>query len=182
MISEFLTRGTPSATQNVEQTTEVEQQFFRFHLVPDTNAMLPVHQMTEVLSIPITQVVPIPNMPAWVMGVYNWRGDILWVVDLGNLLGLAPLYQQAVSRSSHTVIVIHGGKQLPGNQVTGGKMLGLVVSQVEDLESCNADLIQSPPVSAITPELVPFMRGYWLKPNGDMLLVLDGDSLIAGMP
>jgi len=82
MISEFLSRGTSSGSQTTEQTTGAGQQFLRFHLVPDTTALLPVRQMSEVLTVPIAQVVPIPHTPAWVMGVYNWRGEILWLVDL----------------------------------------------------------------------------------------------------
>lgn len=187
MISEFLSRETPSITQTTEQTAGVGQQFLRFHLVPDTTALLPVRQVTEVLTIPTAQVVPIPHTPAWVMGVYNWRGEILWMVDLGHLVGLAPLYQQAISRSTYTAIVIHEAEQTlsrqrTGSQMTGKKMLGLVVNRVEDMEWCNPDLIQSPPVSTVTPELVPFLRGYWLKSNGEILVVLDGRSIIAGMP
>ena len=49
-------------------------------------------------------------------------------------------------------------------------------------EWCNPDLIQSPPVSAVTPNLVPFLRGYWSKSNSEILVVLDGNSIIAGMP
>lgn len=186
MISEFLTRGTAAGPLTTEQTAEVGKQFLRFHLLPDTTAVLPVQQMTEVLTIPIAQVIPIPHMPAWVMGVYNWRGEILWMVDLGQLIGLAPLYQQLNSRSTYTAIVIHGsqlsGKQQVASQKTDKKMLGLLVNRVEDMEWCNPDRIQSPPLSAVTPELVPFLRGYSSKSNGEILVVLDGDSIIAGMP
>lgn len=61
-------------------------------------------------------------------------------------------------------------------------MLGLLVNRIEDMEWCNPDSIQSPPLSAVTPELVPFLRGYWLKSNGEILVVLDSNSIIAGMP
>jgi len=187
MMSEFLTRGTTAGRLTTEQTAEVGQQFLRFHLLPDTTAMLPVQQMTEVLTIPIAQVVPIPHMPAWVLGVYNWRGEILWIVDLGQLIGLATLHQQATSRSNYTAVLIHGSEQVPGKQQTGSqktgkKMLGLLVNQLQDMEWCNPDEIQSPPVSAVNPELVPFLRGYWLKSNGEILVVLDSNSIIAGMP
>ncbi|WP_250124069.1 chemotaxis protein CheW [Chroococcidiopsis sp. CCMEE 29] len=186
--SDFLSRGILSGTPNTLQITEMEQQFLRFHLLPDITAMLPVHQMTEVLTIPIAQIVPIPHMPAWVMGVYNWRGEILWMVDLGHLIGLYPLYQQANSRSTYMAIVIHSstqqasGRQQAASFKTGKKMLGLLVNRIEDMEWCNPDSIQSPPLSAVTPELVPFLRGYWLKSNGEILVVLDSNSIIAGMP
>lgn len=187
MISEFLSRGTTSSIQASKQTAGVGQQFLRFHLMPDTTALLPVHQMTEVLTMASSEIVPIPGMPAWVMGVHNWRGEILWMVDLGYLLGLTPLYQQATSRSTYTAIVVRSAQQVPsrqqaGRQNTDGKMLGLLVSRVEDMEWCDPDLIQSPPEATVAPELVPFLRGYWLKPNGEILVVLDGNSIIARMP
>lgn len=187
MISEFLSRGATPGIQASEQTAGVGQQFLRFHLMPDTTALLPVHQMTEVLTMASTEIVPIPHMPAWVMGVHNWRGEILWMVDLGQLVGLAPLYQQTTSRSAYTAVVVRStqqgqGRQQAGRQNTGGKMLGLLVNRVEDMEWCNPDLIQSPPQAAVAPELVPFLRGYWLKTNGEILVVLDGNSIIAAMP
>ncbi|MBW4576304.1 MAG: chemotaxis protein CheW [Aphanothece sp. CMT-3BRIN-NPC111] len=191
MVSEFLSGGTFLVDQAQNPTPGrpgvLGQQFLRFDLFDETTALLPVHQMTEVLSIPVSQIVPIPHLPAWVMGVYNWRGDILWMVDLAHLIGLTPLYQQSISRSTYTAIVIHGSQELLGrqraaSQITGRKILGLVVNQVEDMEWCDPNFIQSPPQSTVTPELVPFLRGYWLKPNGEMLVVLDGEAIIAGMP
>ncbi len=183
---EFLTRGTAAGPLSAAQTAQVGQQFLRIHLLPDTAAMLPVQQMTEVLTIPIASVVPIPQMPAEVMGVYNWRGEILWIVDLGHLIGLTPLHQQATSRSNYTAVVIHSTGQASdknqSSQKTGRKTLGLLVNRLEDMEWCNPDEIQSPPLSAVTPQLVPFLRGYWLKSNGEILVVLDGNSIIAGMP
>ena len=186
MVSD-LTKRILSGTQSTEQTTGVEQQFLRFQLMSDNIAILPVEQMTEVLTIPVGQIVPIPHMPAWAMGVYNWRGEILWMIDLGHLIGLTPLYQQEIGRSTHTAIVVHSAQQVPGrqragSQNTGAKKLGLVVNRVEDMEWCNPDLIQSTPESAVSPELVSFLRGYWLKANGEILMVLDGNSIIAGMP
>lgn len=189
-------------------TAVLGQQFLRFHLFPDTTALLPVHQITEVLTFPVNQIVPIPHMPAPIMGVYNWRGEILWIVDLGHLVGLTPIYQQTSRGGRHvvldksnsslaestkpapityTAIVIHGkqqglGRQRLGSQITGRKMLGLVVTQVEDMEWCDPSLIQSPCQGSLTPELEPFLRGYWLKSTGDMQVVLDGDSIFARMP
>ncbi len=163
-------------------SSTTSEQFLRFHLLPDTTALLPIHQLTEVLTIHTGQIVPIFQMPAWVMGAYNWRGEVLWMVDLGHLIGLTPWYQQMNTASAYTSIVL----QAPAKDSTAtnpkNEMLGLVVNRVEDIEWCNSDEIQSPPSSSVTPELVPFLRGYWLKPNGEMLVVIDGKAIIASMP
>lgn len=162
--------------------SRTSEQFLRFHLLPDTTVLLPIQQLTEVLTIPRSQIVPIFQMPTWVMGAYNWRGEVLWIVDLGYLVGLTPWYQRANNTSAYTAIVL----QAPTKDSTAtnpkNEILGLVVNRVEDIEWCNPDEIQSPPSSTVTPELVPFLRGYWLKSNDDMLVVIDGKAIIASMP
>jgi positive phototaxis protein PixI len=143
-------------------------------------ALLPVSQVTEVLKIPAGQITPIPHLPAWVMGVYNWRGDVLWMVDLGHLLGLTPWYQQSVSLSICTAMVLH-----PAGKTTSGsdrQVMGLAVTQVQDIEWCDPACIQVPPPTAVQSELTPFLRGYWLKPNGEMLSCLDGNVILSAMP
>jgi positive phototaxis protein PixI len=181
-MSNFFSSPNPSLPPNNSASSKANEQFLRFHLEPNTTILLPIQQMTEVLTIKRGEIVPIFQMEPWVMGVYNWRGEILWMVDLGHLLGLTPWHQQHRSTSVHTGVVLH----LRDKQATSTKaknlMLGVIVNRVEDIEWCNPSEIQSPPSSAVTPELVRFLRGYWLKPNGEMLVVLDGEAIINAMP
>ncbi|PSF38861.1 chemotaxis protein CheW [Aphanothece hegewaldii CCALA 016] len=171
----------PSSVSNF-QKPGIQEQFLRFYLVPETTVMLPVTQLIEVLTIPIGQIIPIPQMPSWVMGVYNWRGEVLWMVDLGHLLGLTPTHQQTRIISNYRAIVINNTQDESNQTRSLNQMLGLVVSQVEDIELCNPDEIQSPPASAISLSLAPFLRGYWLNSDGDLLIVLDGAAILAAMP
>ena len=83
-----------------------EEQFLRFRLEPDTKVMLPIGQITEVLKIAIGNIVPIPEMPAWIMGVYNWRGEILWMLDLGHLIGLNSWYETGINTTNYTALVL----------------------------------------------------------------------------
>jgi positive phototaxis protein PixI len=164
-------------TEAQTQSPINHEQFLRCHLAPDALVMLPVAQLTEVLKIPVGQITPISDLPAWVMGVYNWRGKILWMIDLGHLLGYTPWHQQAFNTASYTAAILH---------VDAGAdeflSLGLVVTQVQDIELCDLGEVQSPPPSAITPELAPFLQGYWLKPNGEMLACLNANAILAAMP
>ncbi len=166
---------------NETAASTATQQFLRFHLVPDTTALLPMEQLIEVLTIPVGQIVPIFQMPPWVMGVYNWRGEILWLVDLGHLVGLTPWHQQVHSTSVYKAIVLQSNSTVAAPNASNS-VLGLVVNRVEDIEWCNTDLIQSPPSSTVTPELAPFLRGYWMKSNGDMLVVMEGQAILGAMP
>lgn len=159
-----------------------EEQFLRFNLHPHTKVMLPIKQITEVLKIQFGQIVPIPQMPSWVMGVYNWRGNILWMIDLGHLIGFSVWQQQQINPSHQTAIVLCPNKNNYKSRVEHSIHLGLVVAQVEDIELCDVANIQPPVNSMITPELEPFLRGYWLQPADEMVLVLDGQAIISAMP
>lgn len=160
---------------------ESKEQFLRFFLVPDHTVLLSVSQLTEVLTIPLGQIVPIPAMPSYVMGVYNWRGKILWMVDLGQLLGLTPWQDQGFTGSSYTTIILQGyGETVDGN--TELKTLGLMVNRVEEIEWVNPSAIYTPQETTVSPELLPFMRGLWLKQSGDLLSVLDGSAILSAMP
>lgn len=151
----------------------------KFQLYPNTKAMLPIKQITEVLKIQLAQIMPIPQMPAWVMGVYNWRGDILWMLDLGQLLGLDSWYQQQHDRLLHTAIVLSPEREGNNdNQIH----LGLVVAGVDDLETCDPAAIQAALDSQINPRLNSFLQGYWLQSSGEMVLALDGQAIASAMP
>ncbi|MBF2056444.1 MAG: purine-binding chemotaxis protein CheW [Cyanobacterium sp. T60_A2020_053] len=156
-------------------------QFLRFVLLPDTNLMIGLKEIAAVLKIPFGKIVPVPEMPNWVIGVYNWRGEIVWMIDLGQLLGFTPWYQQSVTASNHKAVVIHPSNQNLKN-ISTGELVGLVVSDVQDIEICNVDDLHSPPASAVTPELAPFLRGYWIKDNGEIIVTIDGDAVFAAMP
>jgi len=88
------------------------------------------------------------------------------MADLGHLVDL-PVQAGASSSSSYSglgFIVL----QADSKQVAKYWRQNALVNRVEDMESCNPDLIQSPPEAA--PEFVPFLRGYWLKPNGEIIV------------
>ncbi len=163
-------------------SASANEQFLRFHLLPDATALLPMEQLTEVLTVPRGQIVPIFHMPPWVMGAYNWRGEILWMVDLGHLVGLTPWYQQGMTTSAYNAVVLQADSNSTGSANLKSHRLGLIVNRVEDIDWCDPRSIKTPPSSSVTPELMPFLRGYWLKPNGDMLLLLNGEAIIAAMP
>ncbi|NEP09542.1 MAG: chemotaxis protein CheW [Symploca sp. SIO2C1] len=181
-IPKSLSSPSRNAINRLSSSGSTREQFLRLHLARNTTALLPLQELTEVLTVPIGQIVPIPHMKAWIMGVYNWRGDILWMVDLGHLVGLTPWYRQTSSTSVHKAVVLRVNTANKSSTKIKSQMLGLVVSQVEDIELCDPDGIQSPPSSTVTAELVPFLRGYWLKANGEMLTVLDGEAIMRAMP
>lgn len=162
-------------TTDTEQT--VRESLLRFNLVPDTTALLNISQLSEVLKVNTRTIVPIPKLPSWVMGVYNWRGEILWVVDLGGLVGLAPLSEQSLITTTLPLLVLRQVDQA-GNRQT----IGLIVKEVEGISRIDPNRIQSPPESTFTAELSRILRGYWLDPESKMLMVLSATAIFEQMP
>jgi len=160
-----------------DSQNQVNESLLRFHLVPETTALVSISQLSEVLKVNSRQVVPIPQLPSWVMGIYNWRGEILWVVDLGGLVGLTPLPEQSLATTQLPLLVLRQ-QDNAGNR----QHLGLMVQEVEGITRLDANAIQSSPESTLTVELSQVLRGYWLNPESEMLMVLSGAAIFEQMP
>lgn len=163
-----------------------EEQFLRFSLEPNMEALLPLQHLVEVLNILGKEIVPIFSMPAWVTGVYNLRGEILWIVDLGHLLGLTPCYQQGFSSSSYTTIVLNVASSATTQGAAPPKvrnqMLGCIINRLEAIEQCDINQIHPPQLTSAIRSVSPFLQGYWLKSDNEMLAVLDFEAIVAALP
>lgn len=63
------------------------EQYVRF-MVDNTAFALPLQNTLEIDYVP--QIIPLPNLPQWVLGICSLRGDIVSVVDLKQILHLKP--------------------------------------------------------------------------------------------
>lgn len=63
------------------------EQYVRF-MVNRIAFALPLKNALEIDYVP--EVIPLPNLPQWVLGICNLRGDIVSVVDLNQILNLEP--------------------------------------------------------------------------------------------
>lgn len=138
--------------------TDNHQQILRFSLGLQDSALLPLEQITEILKINSVEVLPIPATHSCVLGVCNWRGEMLWVIDLEHLVGYAPLLQQRQSEPL-IVMVIHWNDHL----------LGLGVRQVGEIERHELQKLQPVIPGLFPPQLQPFVLGTLLECSGAVL-------------
>jgi positive phototaxis protein PixI len=165
----------PSA---VPSAAPSEEQFLQVIVNGDLPLLLPGANLVEIMKLAIGQVVPMFEMAPWVMGLYNWRGEMLWVVDLGHFLGFAPWYAQAEAATRHTVVVIKPPYAAHQPAAEQAPTLGLVVSAVDAMVAYPATTLQ--PLTAgvaFEPGLLPFLRG--CCPDGQ--LILDGTAVLDAM-
>lgn len=158
-----------------------EKQFLLLTLEIETPILLSVLNLVEILTIPVNQIVPMFEMPAWVAGVYNWRGDILWIVDLNHFLGFLPWHQQDNYISKHTVVVVKSqAKETPAKDEA--PVLGLVVNRVNNMAVCEPESFLPVDDLEIPETIRPFLAGYHLAEDGTPEWILQGDSILSSMP
>ncbi len=113
---------------------EKTQKFLSCHLGGKEIAVISLAHITEVLQVSLTEICSVPQMANCVLGIYNWRGEMLWLVDLGNMLGYAPLSQTTNLQSKIMLIVVQYEE----------KYLGLVVRDLIDIDGLDISKMQPP--------------------------------------
>ncbi|MCU0569598.1 MAG: chemotaxis protein CheW [Oculatellaceae cyanobacterium Prado106] len=147
------------------------QKFLRLQLGTEHTTLLAVDEIAAVVTIAIPEIVPVPHMPGCVLGLYNWRGDMLWLVDLGHQAGFSPMFsplqgvkEQAVLREVSAVVV-----------ESEGRNLGFCVRQVFDIELHDSQLLHEPAPEMFSAQFLPFVKGYL---TGDRTTILNVPALL----
>jgi positive phototaxis protein PixI len=189
-----------------ESTVRTQQQFLRFSIQPNLMALIELDarssslddgvgmrcQVTELVNIPLDRVVPMPHLPPAVMGVYNWRGEILWIVDLAVLVGTASptrryrFLQPTIILTDAEDLDVGGSSRLRTSQLTTARenrqarSIGLIVDEIAEIEWYELDPIRAPePTDLIPAELLGWVRGVMESTTGDNFPVLDGQAIFA---
>jgi purine-binding chemotaxis protein CheW len=121
-----------------------------------------IDSVKETLTMrPLTSVYLTPR---WVLGIINLRGDVVPLLDLAELLGMAAT---PVRDDSRIVIVDHGGL-----------LAGVVVDALGELRRVDLAELAAPP-STLSEETREIISGVWTTEGGSALRVLDLDALFA---
>lgn len=137
------------------QQRQLGQKFLRFPLGSADCGLLPLDQLAEVLSIKASEILPVPEMSGCVLGIYNWRGKMLWLIDLNYLVDYPSLSRQE-QLAPLTAMIVEINSQ----------SLGLVVQAIDDIEVHNPGHLQPSDVGLFPQSLLPFIKGYFPGVNG----------------
>lgn len=135
-----------------------ELRFLRVCFNAEETALLPLTSIQQVLKIPVTEVLPVPHMPDCVLGIYNWRGEMVWLVDLAQQLGFSSVLLDSHRLEAVNAIIIQNDRQC----------LGIVVPRVYEIETHSLQQLQPPP-SAFPAKLLSFLQGYFSSFNSPVL-------------
>lgn len=147
---------------------ETKEKFLSFHLGVRDTAVIQLKHITEVLQVSLPGICGVPQMPSSVLGIYNWRGEMLWLVDLEAMLGYPPISQGANFLSRMMTIVLENK----------GKYLGLLVRQLIDIEWLDTQEMKPPTTELFYPKISPFLQGYFINNSEEMIFNLDAITII----
>lgn len=177
-----------SQSEQTQPATERSwRQFLRFSLAVGITFVVEIDRVAELANIPCDRVVPIPHLPPAVTGVYNWRGEILWIVDLAVLLDIAvPLSSQ---RTLLPLVIIGDEAKNPQSRKTSAfdgqstLTIGAIVSEIAEIEWIDPARILSPLPESLSSNLSSWVRGWVEASAGEIWLVLDDRSIfeLAGL-
>ncbi|NER23530.1 MAG: chemotaxis protein CheW [Symploca sp. SIO1B1] len=128
---------------------ETRQRLLHFPLSKEESGLLPLEQITEIIRLNWVDILPVPEMSSCILGIGNWRGEMLWLVDLKELVGCIPLSKSGQMLASPVAIVIE----------VNNHPLGLVVEQVNDIELHDLQQLQPATAGTFSPKLLPFILG-----------------------
>ena len=67
------------------------QQFISLEVTKTLEVILSTRELDEVITLDHRIILQIPGMPNVVVGVFQWQGQILWLIDLAYLMGFQSL-------------------------------------------------------------------------------------------
>jgi positive phototaxis protein PixI len=147
---------------------ETEQKFLSFYLGAKDKAVIALQNIIEVFQVSFGEICSVPQMPNCVLGIYNWRGEMLWLVDLEEMLGYSPQSQAANPPVKMMTIVLH----------TEGKHLGILVRQLMDIEPLDSKQMKFQDSQFFLPEVSPFLEGYFINAMEEIIISLDATAII----
>ncbi|MBF2064690.1 MAG: purine-binding chemotaxis protein CheW [Calothrix sp. C42_A2020_038] len=145
-----------------------EQKFLTFHLGDKDTAVISLSNITEVLQVSPLEICGVPQMPNCVAGIYNWRGEMLWLIDIEGMLGYESLSQSHNLASKMMAVVV----------TNEAKHLGLLVRQLMDIESLDVDSLKPANIDLFSQDIASFLQGYFIDANEQMVISLDARAII----
>lgn len=150
------------------QTEQQEEKFLTFHLGEKDTAVICLSNITEVLQVSPLEICGVPQMPSCVAGIYNWRGEMLWLIDIESMLGYDSLSRTHNLASKMMAVVIK----------KESKYLGLLVRQLMDIESLDMDSLKPANLDLFSRDIASYLEGYFINENEQMIISLDAKSII----
>lgn len=136
--------------------------YLKFYIDPQTQALLSMKNIQEAAILPSRLLTTMPNMPSYILGLTNRRSKVMWVVDMGQMMGLSKV---SFIPPKIDVLVIKMGIFITALAVH--KIEGTMRVLLEDINAVPSHL---------SPVLSPYLQGCVLE-DRNIFLVLDMEAI-----
>ncbi|NES25442.1 MAG: chemotaxis protein CheW [Symploca sp. SIO3E6] len=164
---DFLTgSGQDQAPEFQELETPEGELHLRFFVPSGQEFALPATGIREVISQSPDWITAIPNSSPLLLGTINFRGQVIWVSDLGQFLGDTTMLN--TDRPEINIIVIEDQETL----------LGLAIDRIGEMDWLDPEQLQMP--TNVPDIMAPFLRGEWLldEESNRYLLLLEQVAIL----
>ncbi|MBE9043351.1 chemotaxis protein CheW [Pleurocapsales cyanobacterium LEGE 10410] len=165
------------ANSDIQSNSKQVRKFLQFQLgksekshkstVQGDIALLDAEIVTEVITISPEDILPVPQMFYCVLGIYGWRSEMLWIVDLENLLGYPPPLDSNNFQKDLLVMVVQ----------VQGQSIGLVVSGIDNLIEHDLSKFKSSSAEIFSEDVLPFLHGYFTSSDNDIIMLIDSEEI-----
>ncbi|MDF5707262.1 MAG: chemotaxis protein CheW [Nostoc sp. S4] len=147
------------------------QRFLRFPLNGKVNGLLPLADLRGVIQVALTEILPVPQVAEFLLGIMNWRGEAIWILDLAGLLGATHWCRRENVCNSGMAMLVQVQNQT----------VGLLVEQVNTIEVYDPQERLAISASMLPARLGSFLQGYFVDSQGGPLMLLDTPVVIQAL-
>ncbi len=131
-----------------------EERFLGFSIQPDTQALLSLSNLQGAIELPINEILPVPQMAPYLLGIVNWRGKSTWVADLAQFMGGEYYIQRCPQVTKATVLMVQ----------VGSTTIGLMVDRTISVTTYDPALAIPINDNFVAAKMRRFLGGYFLDP------------------
>jgi purine-binding chemotaxis protein CheW len=145
---DFLTSDDAPNNNDVTTGSRDGELCLRFDVPSGSEFALPASGVREVMSVYFDRITPIPNASPFFLGTYNWRGQVIWVADLGQFLGDRVLVN--TDQNEVSVLIVEEQELV----------MGFAVRAVANTEWLDVDRVL-PPDGCVPASMSGFVKGVY---------------------
>ena len=143
--------------------------FLKFPLSPEVNGLISLADLQGVINVTLKDILPVPEVKHFFLGIINCQGEAIWILDLANLLGATQWYQRKPPLDSGIGMLVR----------VESYTIGLLVEQANTIENYNLQELLPVSEEMLPNQMRTFLQGYFLDSQGKPRMLLDLNATIA---
>lgn len=137
--------------------------FLKFSLNQQVNTLLPLGKLQAVINVKIEDILPVPQVKEFWLGIINWRGQAIWILDLASLIGANHWCRGTEIKDAGMAILVK----------IEDRIIGFLVEKVSTIATLDSSKQLSLSESMLPENWAAFFSGYFLDPDNNPLMLID---------